>query len=193
MVTKCLNAGLVGALLLSHPTPQRQPGQASQSTAPLVIYWPGAGPSDRKNPTEVGLLYTPELLQKLANQSPAAVTDRIRDAIRLQTPIVLLWTIPPSADSPPFPRPYSAVIERPDGNSSVPRVEPLWVEQDAEELRRLDPARSFESVGVVAAFPRSAFVSGSVVIIYRDFGRSESGQSRRVQRFGAIEWSGSGS
>ncbi len=155
------------------------------------IYWPGASPADRENPTEVGLLYTPELLATLARRSGSSVPRRVSDAIRQQTPIVVLWAIPPIAGAPPPARPFSAVIvEQRGGYSSVPRVEPLWVEQDAQDLRQLDPERSFREVGVMAAFPRSAFVPGHLVIIYRVLEPTELGAERGVQRFGRLEWNG---
>jgi hypothetical protein len=114
----------------------------------------------------------------------------VRDAIRELTPIVVLWTIPAVAGEPPVARPFSAVIvERGDYNA-VPRSEPLWVEQHAEDIRQLDPQRSFQDVGVMAAFPRAAFVPGHSVIIYRALPPTETGQSKGVQRFGLIQWSG---
>jgi hypothetical protein len=161
------------------------------SLGPYAIYLPGARPADRKIPTEVGLLYTPELLTALAGQSPDSVTLRVSEAIRQQTPIVVLWTIPPIAATPAFPRPFSTVIvEANSGYSGVPRVEPIWVEQHAEDLRQLDPQRSFQDVGVMAAFPRSAFVPGKWVIIYRQLPTLETAHWRGVQRFGLIEWNG---
>ena len=166
------------------------PGRLTVSSGPIVIYAPGESPADRKTPTQVGLLYTPELLTALAQQSPESVSARVRDAIHEQTPIVVLWTIPPIAGAPPLPRPFSAVIVERGGYSAVPRTEPLWIEQHAEDMRRLDPQRSFQDVGVMAAFPRSAFVPGHSVIIYRALPSTEPGRSTGVQRFGLIQWSG---
>lgn len=182
------------ALLLAGLTFQAgPPGTSAHPRAdPYVIYWPGAGISERKNPTEVGLLYTPEVLAALADRAPESVPQRVHDAIQQQTPIVVLWTIPPKAGDPPWPRPFSAVIVEHGDYSSVPRVEPLWIEQGADEIRRLDHSRSFAEIGVVAAFPRSAFVPGHRVIIYRALPRTDTGMSTGVQRFGLIEWSGSG-
>jgi hypothetical protein len=42
----------------------------------------------------------------------------------------------------------------------------------------------------MAAFPRSAFVRGHTVIIYRVLPPREPGGGRGVQRFGRIEWDG---
>jgi hypothetical protein len=162
----------------------------SATAGPYAIYWPGASPAERTNPTEVGLLYTPELLATLARQSRGAVPARVRAAIRQQTPIVVLWTIPPVAGDPPVDRPFSAVIVERGEYTSVPRTEPLWIEQQAEDLRQLDPQRSFQEVGVMAAFPRSAFVRGHTVIVYRVLPPTEVGGGRGVQRLGRIEWDG---
>ena len=95
----------------------------------------------------------------------------------------MLWTIPPQGGEPPWPRPFSAVIVERGIYSSVPRVEPLWTEQHADDIRQLDPGRSFSQVGVMAAFPRSAFVPGHIVIIYRALPTTEHGN---VERRGAI-------
>jgi hypothetical protein len=111
-------------------------------------------------------------------------------AIREQTPIVVLWTIPPNGGEPPFERPFSTVIVERGGYSSVPRVEPVWVEQDADDLRQLDYERVFQEVGVMAAFPRAAFVPGHIVVIYRVLPPPEPGAQSAVQRFGRIAWNG---
>lgn len=180
------------ALLLASLAVQSSPHDVTRSavSGPYSIYWPGASPSERKNPTEVGLLYTPELLATLARQLEGPVPARVSDAISQQTPIVVLWTIPPNAGEPPWPQPFSAVIVDRGGYSSVPRAEPLWTQQDASDIRLLDPGRSFPDVGVVAAFPRSAFVPGHVVIIYRALPTTDTGMSTGVERFGRIEWNG---
>src|SRR4051812_10258262 len=97
------------ALLLASLAVQANPHDLSRSAVPgpYSIYWPGASPSERKNPTEIGLLYTPELIATLARQLRGAVPARVSDAITRQTPIVVLWTIPPKAGEPPWPRPFS--------------------------------------------------------------------------------------
>jgi hypothetical protein len=180
-------AVLLGSLVVQTNRPDIAP---SGAPGPYVVYWPGASPAERKNPTEIGLLYTPELLGTLVRKARGAVPSRVNDAIRQQTPIVVLWAIPPIAGTPPFERPFSAVIVERGDYSAVPRVEPLWVEQHAEDLRQLDPERSFREVGVMAAFPRSAFVPGRSVIIYRVLPPTEPGGGSGVQRFGRIEWNG---
>ena len=185
MTRVCIVAALVGVLLaeakaLQHGTPP--------ASAPQVIYWPRV---PDKPPTRVGLLYTPELLADLARRSPEAVSARIAEAISQQTPIVVLWTIPPNANSGPWPRPFSAVIVENGGMScgTLPRVEPVWADQRADDLRQLDPTTPFDDVGVMAAFPRSAFVPGRFVNIYVSL-RTEVAARECVQRFGLIEWSG---
>jgi hypothetical protein len=183
---------IVAALLLGALGIQANPPGAVGPAAigPYVIYWPGAGPTDRNNPTEVGLLYPPEVLAALARRSPAPVSRRVDDAIRQQTPIVVLWIIPPIAGEPPVPHPFSAVIVERGDYSAVPRTEPIWTEQHAEDIRQLDPQRFSQEVGVMAAFKRSAFVRGHSIIIYRTLAPSELGASRATQRFGRIEWNG---
>jgi hypothetical protein len=101
----------------------------------------------------VGLLYTPEVLRALAARSPVPVSQRLDDAIRQQTPIVVLWTIPRKSGEPPWPRPFSAVIVAHGTYSSAPRVEPLWTDQRADDILQLDRSRSFRDIGVAAASP----------------------------------------
>jgi hypothetical protein len=170
-------------------------GQQRAAARPQTIFWPQP-PGSPSPPTPVGLLYTPELLAALATRSAASVTARIEQAIREQTPIVVLWTIPPPANSEPWPRPFSTVIVEPHGDSfgfpspgSGVRVEPLWVEQHAEDLRQLDRRTEFGEVGVMAAYPRHAFVPGRLITIYRHMPR-ELGRGTGVQRYGLIQWSG---
>lgn len=183
---------VVAALVLGTLGIQSKPPSlaGSPAIAPQVIYWFGAGPAERKNPTEVGLLYTPEVLAALARTSPAFVSQRVNDAIRQQTAIVVLWTIPPIAGEPPWPRPFSAVIVERGDYGAVPRTEPLWIEQHAGDIRQLDPQRQLKEVGVMAGFDRSAFVPGHAIIIYRRLPPSELGASRATQRFGRIDWDG---
>lgn len=74
----------VAALLLGSLLIQANPSGIVHSAAagPYVIYWPGASPAEQKNPTEVGLVYTPELLATLVRQPRVAVPARVSDAIR---------------------------------------------------------------------------------------------------------------
>ena len=185
---------LVGGIV-ANTNPVATAGQVSRDPRPQVIFWPQS--SDRPTPpTPVGLLYTPELLAVLAAESPASVSPRIDHAIRQQTPIVVMWTIPPTANSEPFPRPFSTVIIDARGDSfGFPspgqgvRIEPLWVEQHADDLRRLDARTEFVEVGVMAGYPRSVFVPGRLVTIYRRLPR-ELGRGTGTQRFGLIQWNG---
>jgi hypothetical protein len=169
--------------------------QRRQDARPQVIFWPQA-PGNTAPPTPVGLLYTPEVLAVLAGASPGSVSARLDQAIRQQTPVVVLWTIPPPANADPWPRPFSTVIVEPHGDSfgfpspgSGVRVEPLWVEQHADDLRLLDRRTEFADVGVMAAFPRAAFVPGRLITIYRRMA-PEPGRPTGVQRYGLIQWSG---
>jgi hypothetical protein len=134
----CLLGLLVGAIV-GNADPVATARQRSGETRPQVIFWPQAS-------TPVGLLYTPEVLASLAAESPASVAARIYRAIREQTPIVVLWTFPASANSEPLPRPFSTVIVDGRGDSfgspsrdQDVRIEPVWVEQHADDLRQLDP------------------------------------------------------
>lgn len=183
---------VVAALVLGTLGIQSKPPGlgGSPAIAPQVIYWFGAGPAEPNNPTEVGLLYTPEVLAALARSSPTFVSQRVNDAMRQHTAIVVLWTIPPIGGEPPVPRPFSAVIVERGDYSSAPRTEPLWIEQHADDIRQLDPQRQFKEIGVMAGFNRSAFVPGHSVIIYRRLPPSELGATRATQRFGRIEWNG---
>ena len=190
----CVIAVLSAALLV-HIAPARAAGGQGGTARPQAIFWPQA-PGSRSAPTFVGLLYTPEVLAALAARSPASVTARLEQAIRDQTPVVVLWTIPPPANEAPWPRPFSTVIVEAHGDSfGFPspghgvRVEPLWVEQHADDLRQLDPRTEFGDVGVMAAFPRAAFVPGRLITIYRRMPR-ELGRGTGVQRYGLVQWSG---
>jgi hypothetical protein len=168
---------------------------APANSVPQVIYWPRS-PNQPLNP--VGLLYTPELLGEKARNASAPVSARIREAISKQTPIVVMWTIPgPQPES--IQRLFSTVIveDGPGGGDSWSprRIEPLWVQQDAEDLRQIDPETPFKTVGVMAAFPRSAFVAGRLITIYTSLPcypdrPCEPGHRKGVQVFGRIEWSG---
>jgi hypothetical protein len=159
----------------------------ANAASPQVIYWPRS-PNRSLNP--VGLLYTPEVLANKASNASTPVSTVIREAILQQTPIVVMWTIPPNPDFAPYPRPFKTVIgEDGSGSWNPRRVEPLWVRQEATDLRQLDPETLFEEVGVMAAFPRSAFVAGRLITIYTDL-PSEPGRHRGVQVFGRIEWNG---
>ena len=185
----CALAALLCASLAAPPHGHIQGAQSTGSLEPIVLYWPTKhGDPGQKT----GLLYTPELLANLiANQPPEAVPTLISDAVQQQTPIVVMWTIPPMADLPPWPRPFSALIaEEGDSVGGKLKVEPVWIRQNADELHRLDSHTSFQDVGVMAAFPRSAFVPGRKVVIYLRLPTSHPRKYKGVQVFGLIEWNG---
>lgn len=184
----CVLAALLSAPL-AEPNRGIQGGQSTGSSEPIVLYWPTKqGEAGQR----VGLLYTPELFANLiASQPPETASTLISDAVQQQTPIVVMWTIPPMADSPPLPRPFSAaIVEEGDSVGGKLRILPIWTQQNAEELRRLDTQTSFQDVGVMAAFPRSAFVPGRIVIIYLRLPTSHPREYKGVQRFGLMEWNG---
>jgi hypothetical protein len=192
MRNACVLGLLLGAIVAQVDTTGQRP---SLDATPQAIFWPQR-PDNPRPPTPVGLLYTPEVLAALAANSPGAVSARIEQAIREQTPIVVLWTVPPHANSEPWPRPFATVIVDGGGDSfGFPstgqgvRIEPLWVEQRANDLRQLDRLTEFVEVGVMAGYPRSAFVPGRLVTVYRRLPR-ELGRGTGVQRFGRIQWSG---
>ena len=185
----CTLAALLSTSLAAPPDGRIQGAQSTGSLEPIVLYWPTKQGDARQR---VGLLYTPELLANLiANQPPEPVPTLIGDAVQQQTPIVVMWTIPPMADSPPWPRPFSALIaEEGDSVGGKLKVEPVWTLQNADDLRRLDSQTSFQDVGVMAAFPRSAFMPGRIVVIYLRLPTSHPQEYKGVQRFGLIEWNG---
>jgi hypothetical protein len=190
----CALGLLVGAIV-AIATPVGRAAQRPTDVRPQTIFWPQA-PGNPNRPTPVGLLYTPEVLAALAAAAPESVSARIVQAIRQQTPLVVLWTIPPPANADPWPRPFSTVIVEAHGDSfGFPspgdgvRVEPLWAEQHADDLRLLDRRTEFADVGVMAAYPRSAFVAGRLITIYLRLPR-ELGRGTGVQRFGLIQWNG---
>ena len=192
MRNACVLGLLLGAIVAQVDTTGQRPRLDAR---PQAIFWPQR-PDNPSPPTPVGLLYTPEALAVLAANSPGAVSARIEQAIREQTPIVVLWTIPPHANSEPWPRPFATVIVDGGGDSfGFPstgqgvRIEPLWVEQHANDLRQLDHLTEFVEVGVMAGYPRSAFVPGRLVTVYRRL-PGELGRGTGVQRFGLIQWSG---
>jgi hypothetical protein len=182
MTYTCTIIGLIAAFAAG---PNVFQNIATSSTPrPEVLYWPS--PPNRPQ-TAVGLLYTTDLLAELARRSRQPVSVRLSEAITQQTPVVVLWTIPPLPGEDPLPRPFSAGILL--GKSEPPGmpIEPLWVQQDAEDLRQLDPTTTFEDVGVMAAFPRAAFVPGRLVRIFVPLPPLAPGQVREVQRFGLIK------
>lgn len=183
----CMLAVVLGALSVEAQVPPSAGGTPSA----YPIYWPRNPDTLRTRPQrEVGLLYTPELLAALAQRAPDSVTPRIATAIRDQTPIVVMWTFPPGLVLEGLTRPFSVVITEQGSSWGWPRTEPLWVRQDANDLRMLDPRMPDGEVGVMAAFPRSAFVPGYIVSLYADLPAYRAGQHRGVQVFGRIEWNG---
>jgi hypothetical protein len=185
----CALAALLTATLAAPPDVRLSGAQSTGSLKPIVLYWPTKQGDARQR---TGLLYTPELLAHLiAGQPPETVPTPISDAVQQETPIVVMWTIPPMADSPQWSRPFSVLIaEEGDSVGGKLKVEPVWTLQNADDLRRLDNHTPFRDVGVMAAFPRSAFVPGRLVVIYLRLPTSHPREYKGVQRFGLIEWNG---
>jgi hypothetical protein len=144
-----------------------------------------------------GLLYTPELLARLAAGKPAgSVPARIARAIEEHTPVVVMWTLDPSLmrgddphRPPSYPRPYKMAIV-PAGQTPLGqhRIDPVWIEQDASVIRELDTQTAFDGVGAVAAFPADAFVRGRLVFLYSDYWSAETLKSHSI--WAAIEGNG---
>jgi hypothetical protein len=146
----------------------------------------------------VGLLYSPATLAKLAAGQPAdAIPQRIADAIRDQTPIVVMWSLPQSfTDRDPdrpvsYPRPYKlAIVDQGNDPSGPSRIDPIWIQQEATEIRQLDKHTPFEEVGAMAAFSRTAFVRGREVFISSKEYRNSSKQLVEQRISAIIEWDG---
>jgi hypothetical protein len=162
---------------------------AQTPDGPHVIRWHNPnGPS-----RDVGRLYTPETLSRLtAQRPPDAIPPRIAEAIRQQMAVIVMWTFPPLAgDSTAPSRPYRIVIADHAGGATSPdRIEPAWIQQDADALREIDDRTTFQEIGASAAFPSSAFVPGRQVIFHSQPIVLENGAARTTQVFGTIEWDG---
>jgi hypothetical protein len=146
----------------------------------------------RVGKTAVGLVYTPELLQVLVRPAGGRNVDiRVIDAIRNQTPIVVMWSVPVPSEVGPEPPPYTVVIiaGSDDARNVGGRITPLWVEHDASSLAALDNRVTTHQVGAVAAFPRSAFVKGRIIDMYSDYPpNAETGEHRGVHRSAPIQF-----
>ena len=155
--------------------------QAEGELSPEVLFWRN---SDGKPNRATGLIYRPELLAALiAGQPREDIPVRILQAIEQQTPIVVMWTIPPGPEELVGP-PHMIVSDTTSG-SNVP---PIWEAQDARDLRAVDPRTPFQQVGIVAAFPPSAFQPGRVVIIFAPLpDNPATGGHRRKQVFGEFQ------
>jgi hypothetical protein len=143
-------------------------------------------------PEPIGFLYTPEVLAHLAaGRSQETVSNRIWDAVRNRTPIVVMWSLPSSSEFGSFPRPYRLAIVDQGGDIRGKHVDPLWSDQQAEDLRQLDPGTRFEEVGAIAAFPLEAFRRSRLVQIVSSPQENQGSGVRRAQAWAMIEWDGS--
>ena len=148
-----------------------------------VLYWRN---SEGKPLRATGLLYRPELLSALIAGRPRdAVPERILQAVENQTPILVMWTIPPGpAREEAIGAFHARIWDTTSGNS----VRPMWEIQDASDLRLIDPQASFQQVGIVAAFPRNAFQAGRVAVISAELpDNAATGSHRSVQVFGEFQ------
>lgn len=187
-----LTAGLLVIVPAIVPAAPFAGPPADQRTEPYVLLWPDSPENPRpvERRTEVGLVYTPEVLSALTARRPAdAVPPRIVHAIRDGTPIVVMWEFPEGPPDLSRPqRPYHVEIN--DRSQHMARwmgVQPLWIQQDARELQQIDARAAAHEVGVMAAFPRDAFVRGHLVFFHSHPVQTEYGSMTRSQRWGAIE------
>lgn len=162
--------------------------QAQGTPEPQVLYWerdarPNTG-------TAVGMLYTPDVLSALASRIPAGEVPRdVANAVEQRTPVVVMWEFS-APDPQPLP-PYRIAIL--DENGSDGLIEPLWIQQQAGDMARLDGrlGSGGRRVAAIAAFPASAFVPGRRVVIRSARQSTMSGAGTWIQRWGAIRWDGS--
>jgi hypothetical protein len=155
---------------------------------PQVLYWERDG---RPNTgAAVGMLYTPDVLFALASRiPPAAVPRAIANAIERRTPVVVMWEVAAS-DPQPVP-PYRIAILDESGSDGL--IEPLWIQQQAGDMERLDGRLGSvgRRVAAIAAFPSSAFVPGRRVLLRSTRQSTMSGSHTWIRRWGAIKWDGS--
>jgi hypothetical protein len=186
------------ALVAIVPVTSIAGASADQNAEAYVLRWPDspANPRPLERRTEVGLVYTPEVLAALSARHPAdAVRPRIAQAIREGTPIVVMWEFPDGPhDTPAAQRPYDMrIAERVQDRMSW--TPPLWIQQNAAGLEELDSRISAQverpgsgvGVAVMAAFPRDAFVPGRFVYLVSQRTPSEIGTFWSAARYGAIE------
>jgi hypothetical protein len=177
---------LIASLLVTTAAAVVRPaGHTQIAGGPEVLWWRDG---DGKPRTATGLLYSPELLAALVAGNPEkSIPTSIADAVRDQTPIVVMWTFLDSPLIKNITRPFHTMIA---DTTSGAVIAPLWEKQDAADLRIIDPTRQFKNIGTMAAFPQTAFQPGRVVVMYADLPQdASSGGHRKVQVFG--EFAGS--
>lgn len=148
--------------------------------APQALWWRDDSGAPR---TQVGVVYFPDVLASILGERRENPPSPLAEAVRQRAPVVVMWGFP-DEQAAAWPRPFGMAIVEPGGDSAGMRVEPLWIRQDAEVFKGLDPRVEFPTVGAVAAFEPKAFVRGRLVVLY-------SGESRlgmRAQRWGTIDW-----
>jgi hypothetical protein len=167
-------------------------GVAPYAQEPQVLHWERNGRPVTGR--AVGLLYTPDVLTALASRMPAgAVPTEIAKAIQQRTPIVVMWEIPTGRDYQ-HQRPYHIAIveqDRPEAGAEG-SIQPLWVQQEAGDLARVDGRLNSADmrVGAIAAFPAWAFVPGRLVVIHSTPEVRENGRRYSSQAWGVIRWHG---
>jgi hypothetical protein len=104
--------------------------------------------ADDSHRTVIGLVYSPELLASLgARQASESMNQRIAEAVRQETPIVIMWAVPIPPEVGPDPPPYKIAIMERGGPEDPNRIEPVWLQQDATALGQLEQPRSPDGGG----------------------------------------------
>ena len=148
----------------------------------------------RAGDTEIGVVYTPELLASLlASEQRKSVDATVTQAISEQTPIVVMWKAPLPPDVPALQLQWMVTIVEGRGDPVNPnRSDPLWIRTDPRFLAGFDDRLARRDVAAIAAFPRAAFVLGRVVFLYAKFPPDyERHVVRSIRRSARIDWDGS--
>ena len=153
---------LVATLLVAHAGALIAQDRADAGTSPDVLrFWNSDGTPNR--PT--GLLYQPEVLAALvAERAGEPTSDRIIQAIKQQTAIVVMWRIPDGFPDSDKRGPSRTILW--DSASGKNAIEPIWQATDASDLRAIDPHTSFQDIERVAAFPAAEFQPGRYVLLF---------------------------
>jgi hypothetical protein len=114
------------------------------------------------------------------------VSRRIANAIEYQTPIVVMWSLRPWRDTGDQSlRPYSIEIDPRNTSGSRIPIQPIWVDQQASDLREIDKQTEYLEVGAVAAFTANAFNENCSVVLFSRAFNAPSGMIRH-QMFGRL-------
>ena len=177
MLVRCLF--VTGLLAVNRSVSDGQDGSASAAVE--VLYWRDANGNALR---ATGLLYRPEVLSSLIGRTPDRhVPDRIKRAVEERTPILIMWKIASDQADTGSVGPYHSIIL---DTKSGRNIKPVWETDDPREVSLLDDLLArHDDVGIVAAFPQTAFQRGRVAVIFAERPDDpSSGAHRRVQVFG---------